>query len=146
MYQQDSTPVQSKNVLVIAKGSKQLTWTDKQTGQQKTAPLYQITGNDNVCYETGNADFANSVNVGQTVTVNFKVVTRPGKNGTMFTNYRLVVPSSPNAQTKMILDELEVLKSMLGGNKLNPTSAGLSAVNTPVSPNQNTVEDIDLPF
>ena len=53
--------------------------------------VYEVTGNDGIKYETFNAEWYNARTMGEQLTIKYEVVSNTGNNGTVYTNYKLVI-------------------------------------------------------
>lgn len=115
--------VQQKEIQIAQIGQPRVVgYTDRRTGQQKQFTVYEFWGNDGIKYEASNQEWMSLRRVGEVVKIKFEIVSTTGRNGQVYTNYRIVVPSL-NDRIQNIETRLNNLENRLSNSNVPPVSA-----------------------
>lgn len=88
MNNRQELPVLTKSIVIT-------NLTSREVNGGKT--IFEIFGNDGKQYSTWDEVYFNTLALGQTITINYSIVTTTGKNGRVYSNNRLVSPGKASA-------------------------------------------------
>ena len=150
--------MQEKDIIITNLTSKVIS--PKPGATWKAFTVYMIQGNDGVTYETTIKDFFDTLRLGQTAKIKFRVETKTS-NGKVYTSYKIDLPKKSDPalgemKTEILARIEQMEKNILAAIRLNATKK-VEPVKTPEvnpgqlslfpddGPNRTLYEDDDAP-
>lgn len=95
--------MQEKEIIITNMTSKAIT--PPAGANWKPFTVYQIQGNDGIRYETTDGEYADSLKLGQSIKIKFKIDTK-SKNGKVYTSYKIDRPRKADASMIQFKEEI----------------------------------------